>query len=70
MCNCKGDANTCGTCRFWSHDGVPTKTKWGVCAYFTDNPGAPMKMYSGNWKQSGSQMKTTDGARCPNYAAS
>lgn len=61
---CSGDV--CAKCRFWQGT---TNSKWGVCDYFTANPGAPRRIYSGNIKglAEGQTVQTTDLAKCRNF---
>ena len=63
---CSGDV--CAKCRFWR---VVAGTKWGVCDYFTANPGAPRRIYSGNIKglAAGDTVQTTDLAKCRNFVS-
>lgn len=64
--SCSGEV--CGKCRFWQADANPL-SKWGVCDYFTANPGAPRRMYAGNIKGllDGETVQTTSTGKCRNF---
>ena len=62
----------CIKCKFWEPEPEPPRgvTWWGICRYFTDNPGAPRRIYSGNIDLSMDEakpIKTTDMAKCRNF---
>lgn len=59
---CSGDF--CNKCQHWT--AVDERAKWGTCQFFTDNPGVPMRIYTGNI-QFGPPVRTTSQAKCRNF---
>jgi hypothetical protein len=68
---CSGDL--CVKCKFWipkvEHKGFLGQTRWGVCQFFNDNPGAPRRIYAGNIRgiEDGGTVETTSKAKCRNF---
>ena len=60
---CNGDL--CAKCKHWTLDPTKTRrTQWGICAVFTNEPGARRQIYAGNIDWNDTTVWTTSGAKC------